>query len=140
VLASGIYEGALPIIDRLIHSFPSQASHGFDGDLPCSNHLDSSGFITLRSGLTNKYSEKDVQEYYLLAAMICIGVGRRKWEDALTYLEMVIITPTQNTATGFMLEAYQKYLLLGCLSGKVGDGDFSYQQLLIYLVVRTEGS
>jgi COP9 signalosome complex subunit 3 len=119
VLASGIYEGALPIINRLIHSFPSQSSHGFDGDFPCSDHLDSSGYITLRSGLTNKISERDVQEYYLLAAMICIGVGRRKWEDALTYLEMVITTPSQNTATGFMLEAYQKFLLLSCLAGKV---------------------
>jgi COP9 signalosome complex subunit 3 len=116
ILASGIYEAALPIIDRPIHSFPPKDSHGFGEELAPSNYVDSSEYITIKSGITKVVTEKDVQEYYLLAAMICIGVGRRKWEDALIYLEMVITSPTANTATGYMLEAYRKWLLLHCLA------------------------
>jgi COP9 signalosome complex subunit 3 len=116
VLASGIYEAALPIIDRLIHSFPPKEAYGFGDDLTSSDGVDSSEYITLKSGITKAVTERDVQEYYLLAAMICIGVGRRKWEDALLYLEMVITSPSANTATGYMLEAYRKYVLLFCLT------------------------
>lgn len=115
IMMSGIFDAAFPVIDRLIHSFPAQRGHIIDGDLLCSNHLDSSAYITIDSGLTRKTTEKEVQEYYLLSAMICIGAGRPRWEDAMMYLEMVITSPTQNTATGFMLEAYKKWLLLGCL-------------------------
>jgi hypothetical protein len=114
-MMSGIFDAAFPIIDRLIHSFPSHVGHNIDGELACSNHMDSSAYITIKSGLTKKITEKEVQEYYLLSGMVCIGAGRPRWEDAMMYLEMVITSPTQNTATGFMLEAYKKWVILGCL-------------------------
>ncbi len=119
-IQSGAYSEALPIIDKIIHSFPSQFTHGFDGRFPCSNHQDSSGYITVNSGLTEKINVRTAQEYLLLAAMVCIGLGREKWPDALLYLEMVVLTPNQNIITGFMLEAYRKWLILSLLvHGKV---------------------
>jgi COP9 signalosome complex subunit 3 len=114
-IQSGEYKEALPIIDKVIHSFPSQFSHGLDGKLPCSNHQDSSGYITLSSGLTAKVEVRDVQEYYLLAAFACIGIGMTKWPDALLFLEMVLLTPNQGAVTGFTLEAYRKWLILNLL-------------------------
>jgi COP9 signalosome complex subunit 3 len=116
VLKAEIYEAALPIIDKPIHSFPSQTSHRFDGETVYSDHQDSSAYITIASGLTRKLDEKQIQEYYLLCAMICMGIGRRKYEDALMYLEMVLITPASNAASIFMLEAYRKWVLLYCLT------------------------
>jgi COP9 signalosome complex subunit 3 len=105
---------AVPVIGNVIHSMPSVSSPGFDGDFPCSDHQDSSGFITYHSGLTRTITMAIVQEYYLLAATVYIGL--KKWEDAHLLLEMVLTSPSQNTATGFMLEAYRKWLLVACLA------------------------
>ena len=117
-------EEALPVLDNVIHSIPLATSHGFDGEFPCSDHQDSSGFITNGSGLTEKITVQQVQEYYLLGAIIFIGL--RRWEDALLFLEFVITSPSQNTATGYMLEAYQKWILVACLArGHVGFRHFS---------------
>jgi COP9 signalosome complex subunit 3 len=107
-------EEAVPVIGNTIHSIPSASSPGFDGDFPCSDHQDSSGFITKNSGLTNIITMAHVQEYFLLGATVYIGL--KKWEDALLLLEMVLTSPTQNTATGFMLEAYRKWILVACLA------------------------
>jgi COP9 signalosome complex subunit 3 len=111
---------AFPIIDNVIHSFPSLNSLSIDGKYPCSPHQDSSGYITVNSGLTDAVHHRSVQEYYLLAAMICIGTGHQRWPDALLYLELVLLTPNQNVVSGFMVEAYRKWLILCILvHGKV---------------------
>jgi COP9 signalosome complex subunit 3 len=107
----------------LIHSIPLANSYGFDGEFPCSDHQDSSGFITIGSGLTEKVTALQVQEYYLLGAIIFIGL--RRWEEALLFLEFVITSPSHNTATGFMLEAYQKWMLVACLA----RGHVSFREL-----------
>jgi len=54
-----------------------------------------------------------VHEYFLLAASIYIGL--RRWEEALLNLECVLAAPTQGTPSGLMLEAYQKWVVVGCL-------------------------
>jgi COP9 signalosome complex subunit 3 len=119
-LASGQFEEALPLLDAYIHSFPSESNHGFDGDLPCSNFLESSGYLTVSSGLVEQTAEYDVALYFLMGAMLYLGMGPSRYDDALMYLEVLVTMPTQNVASGLMLEAYRKKLLLNLLRhGKV---------------------
>jgi COP9 signalosome complex subunit 3 len=97
---------------------PSTSSLGIDGHYPCSKHKNSSGYITVKSGLTNEVSVAAVQQYYVCGAMIYIGL--RMWEEALVFLELVLVTPNQSVSNGFMLEAYKKWILVGCmLNGRV---------------------
>lgn len=73
----------------------------------------------MSSGLTGMYDATDILRYYLLGAMAYIGL--RDWIRASFYLEFVLSMPTNNTATGIMLEAYKKWVLVGLLiDGKVG--------------------
>jgi COP9 signalosome complex subunit 3 len=119
-LESGQFEDALPLLDSYTHSFPSQSNHGFDGDLPCSNFQESSGYMTIESGLVEKANEHDVALYFLMGAMIYMGIGPSRYDDALMYLEALLTMPTENVASGLMLEAYSKTLLLHLLRhGKV---------------------
>ncbi|RDI81442.1 hypothetical protein Vi05172_g8644 [Venturia inaequalis] len=104
---------ALPLLEATIHSFPAVKSSSIDGTLPCLPHTDSTGYISLESGLTAKLSIADVQEYFLLCATIWIGL--RRWDDALLNLELVLTSPTQGSPSGLMLEAYQKWTIVGCL-------------------------
>ncbi|KAF2233035.1 hypothetical protein EV356DRAFT_577917 [Viridothelium virens] len=106
-------EEALPILDKPIVGFPSQAIKGIEEQPLCADHQVSSAYITLNSGLSSAVSAEDVQEYYLLGAITYIGL--RQWRKALTFLEHVLVAPTQNTATGLMLEAYRKWLLVALL-------------------------
>jgi len=99
------------IIEKDIHSFPSKAAP--EGSLLCSAHHLSNGYITIESGLTAKLTLQDVQEYQMLCSMSYIGL--RKWTEAKYHLEYIICTPTNNTANGYMLEAYQKWLLVSLL-------------------------
>lgn len=39
----------------------------------------------------------------------------QRYKDALLFLEHVLTVPTQNVANGFILEAYRKWLMVGCL-------------------------
>ncbi len=119
-LESGRYEEALPVLDAYIHSFPSLSNHGFDGGLLCSNFLESSGYMTIKSGLTDRIREDDVQLYFLMGGMLYLGMGRSKYDDALMFFEALISMPAHNVASGLMLEAYRKILLLHLVQhGKV---------------------
>ncbi|TID22208.1 cop9 subunit 3 [Venturia nashicola] len=104
---------AVPLMEATIHSFPAAKSSSIDGTFPCLPHTDSTGYISLESGLTAKLSIADVQEYFLLSATIWIGL--RRWDDALLNLELVLTSPTQGSPSGLMLEAYQKWIIVGCL-------------------------
>lgn len=46
-------------------------------------------------------------------------MGLKIWERALLFLEVVIVAPTNNTASMIMVEAYKKWVLVGllCRSG-----------------------
>jgi len=54
-------------------------------------------------------------EYHLLGAMIYMGL--HKWERTMDFLAYVIGTPSTNgAATGIMIEAYKKWVLVGLIS------------------------
>lgn len=80
---------------------------------PCAQHECSSSFITLSNGLTSKLDYRDHLEYFLYGAMLYMGV--KKWERALLFLEVVIMAPTNNTASMIMVEAYKKWVLVALL-------------------------
>lgn len=121
-MLSRSFREALPILNNVIHSFPSHSPLGIDGQYPCSKHKNSSGYITLKSGLTEEATISIVHEYYIFGAMIYIGL--RMWEEALLFLELVLVTPNQSVANGYMLEAYKKWILVGCiLNGRVSYTD-----------------
>jgi len=105
------YGQAPRVIDHDIHSFPPKTAP--EGSLLCSARHLSNGYITIESGLTATLTLQDVQEYQMLCAMAYIGL--RKWTEAKYHLEYIICTPTNNTANGYMLEAYQKWLLVSLL-------------------------
>jgi COP9 signalosome complex subunit 3 len=117
VLQSRNYRLALPILDQIIYNFPRDKSSELDG-LPCGRHLDSAGYITAESGLTARVSPAAVHEYYMLGALIYIALSM--WEEALLFLELILVSPNVSQANGFMLEAYRKWVLVGCiLNGRV---------------------
>ena len=111
------YSEAIPILDNYIHAFPATPTLHV-APLICSEQTPNSQYITEKSGLSEKIKAEHVHEYFLLGAMAYIGL--RQWEQALLFLEYVLVSPTQGPANGLMLEAYRKYVLVGCLiEGKV---------------------
>lgn len=118
VLQSRNYRLALPIIDQIIYNFPSEKSLEVDGRFPAAPHRDSAGYITVESGLTGSIAPGNVHEYYLLGALCYIALA--KWEEAMLFLELVLMSPNASQANGFMLEAYRKWVLVGgIINGRV---------------------
>lgn len=118
-LEARILQEALPILDKPILGFPLQVIKGIEEEPLCADHPVSNGFITQTSGLSSTVNADAVHEYYLLGAIVYIGL--RQWRKALTFLEHVLVAPTQNVAVGLMLEAYRKWVLVALLvEGKVG--------------------
>ena len=56
---------------------------------------------------------RDHLMYFLYGAMLYLGV--KNWERALLLLEIVIMSPTQHTASMIQVEAYRKWVLVGLL-------------------------
>lgn len=116
------YAAAEPILDNYIHTLPTKATsvmrESLEYSVPCSDVASSGDYIYHTSGHSEKITLSDVQEYYLLGAMAYLGL--RRFKKAQHMLEHVLIVPCNNVANGFMLEAYKKWVLLGCLvDGKV---------------------
>lgn len=107
------YYEALLVLDQYIHSFPSQPIAGAEFTLPCANHFTSAGYITQRSGLSERITATDVHEYFLLGANTYLAL--RQYKQAQLFLEYILTAPTQNVASGLMAEAYRKWVLVGCL-------------------------
>jgi COP9 signalosome complex subunit 3 len=112
-LSQRMYREALPVLEVTIHSFPPNKGSQIDGQFLCSPHTDSSAYITEASGLSDKITTYDVHEYFLLGAMIYIGL--QQWEDARLYLECVLISPSQGSPSVLQVEAYKKWTLVGCI-------------------------
>ncbi|PVH96379.1 hypothetical protein DM02DRAFT_122871 [Periconia macrospinosa] len=116
-LESRSYAVALPILDNHIHSFPTVIQNSLRESteyfVPCADPVISGEFIHTRSGHSDKVTLAEVQEYYVLGAMAYIGA--RQFKNAHQMLEHVLVIPTTGVANGLMLEAYKKWLLLGCL-------------------------
>jgi hypothetical protein len=120
-----------------VHSFPASKATTtiIDGPYLCSSHSDSSSYITEASRLTEKLTTADVHEYFLSGALIYIGL--QKWVDALQYLECVLLSPASGAASGLMLEAYQKWVLVGCLaSGRVSAEAWTWWKLKCMLTIK----
>lgn len=118
------YAAALPILDNYIHSLPTtlptQVLNDLDSSVPCAEHVNSGDYIHAKSGHSAELQLADIQEYYVLGAMAYIGL--RQWKKTMHFLEHVLVTPSQNTASGLMLEAYKKWVLVSCLAvGSVGQ-------------------
>jgi hypothetical protein len=61
---------------------------------------------------------RDHLMYYLYGGMIYMAV--KDWDRALLFLEVVLNSPTTNTASMIQIEAYKKWVLVGLLhKGKV---------------------
>jgi COP9 signalosome complex subunit 3 len=111
------YAAAEPILDNYIHSLPAKipatAREGFEYSVPCADVARSGEYIHQNSGHTDKVHLVDVQTYYVLGAMVYLGL--RQFKKALHFLEHVLVVPSVNLANGLMLEAYKKWILLSCL-------------------------
>lgn len=120
VLQSGNYRLALPVLDQIVYNFPTEKSSEVDGRVPCARHFDSAGYITVESGLTGRIQAAYVHEYYILGALVYIALQR--WEEAMLFLELILVSPNASQANGFMLEAYRKWILIGCIiNGRVSS-------------------
>jgi COP9 signalosome complex subunit 3 len=64
-------------------------------------------------GLTLKLSSRDYLEYHLYGAMVYMGL--KQWQNATSFLEIVLLAPTASVASVIMLEAYKKWVLVGLL-------------------------
>ena len=112
------YRYATSVLDHDVLSFPTTATQGIEQPVRSSTKLHSSEYITIQSDLSGEISAGDVQEYLVLGAMAYIGIGN--YARARLLLEHVLVSPTNNTATGLMLEAYRKWVLVALLTtGKV---------------------
>jgi COP9 signalosome complex subunit 3 len=110
------YAAAKPILDNYIHSLPSTIPNlvkELEYSVPAADHVNSGEYIHAKSGHTDKIGALDVQEYYVLGGMAYIGL--QEYKKALEFLEHVLVVPSFNIANGLMLEAYKKWVLLGCL-------------------------
>lgn len=107
------FHSPLPILNNNIYNFPPMKSSEVDEPYPCADHLDSSGYITIESGLSAVINAGTVHEYYILGALVYIAL--HKWEEAQLFLEMILNSPNQSVANGFMLEAYRKWVLVSCI-------------------------
>lgn len=115
-----MYREALPILQATIHSFPAPRPSKADGQFICSPHTDSSAYITEDSGISDRLGAYDVHEYFLLGGMINIAL--QQWEEARLYLECVLVSPSQGSASMSQVEAYKKWALVCCiLKGQVGN-------------------
>jgi len=112
-LEKRMYAQACLILDSDIHSLPSSSTAPVEGIFSCSPFPLSDGYVTIRSGLTDKVTLNDVLEYYLSGAMAYIGLKR--WSSAMFFLEHVLSVPSNNAANGYMLEAYKKWTLVNLL-------------------------
>ncbi|KAI9696135.1 MAG: hypothetical protein M1820_008276 [Bogoriella megaspora] len=112
-LESDTPDSALPLLERHIINFPTNPTRLSEVQLPSAEHFASSAYITYKSGITEVPEVEKIQEYWMLGALIYISAER--WKEALIYLEQILVTPTLNSATGLMLEAYRKWVLVALL-------------------------
>ncbi|KAK4959657.1 hypothetical protein LTR66_012997 [Elasticomyces elasticus] len=116
---AGTFRAALPVIDKDIASFPGDTIKNVDDQQALCHRFEvSAGYMTQKSGFSDKLELRLVTSYYLLCAHIYTGL--RKYERARLFLEHVLVTPTNQCHHAHMLEAYKKWLLVGLLfQGKV---------------------
>ena len=104
-LSARAFTDALPVLNNDIFHFPTTEKH-FDTTLLCSHRLSPSLYL---ASMSNKLKPQDHLKYFLYGAMVYIAL--KEWERALLFLELVIESPVQRSASMIQVEAYKKYLL-----------------------------
>ena len=112
------------MLDKDIYHFSTQttsaATNTADPLAPflCSIHESSSTYISTATGLTRKLEYQDHLQYYIWGAMCYMGL--KDWDRAALFLEVVLQSPSANTASKIQVEAYKKWVLVSLLrQGKV---------------------
>ena len=118
-LTTRAFAAALPVLDSDIYHIPANSKKAAEASVDtlfpflCSKHESSSTYISTVSGLTDKLEYTHHLRYYLFGAMCYMGL--KDWERAILFLEVVLTSPTFNTASKIQVEAYKKWVLLGLL-------------------------
>jgi COP9 signalosome complex subunit 3 len=117
-LLTSSYTYALPIVDKLLSHFPTDTEHAHGEMFLCSQHESSLAFLTDASGFSAKLTYRDHLLFFLYSAMIYMAL--KKWDQASHCLCAVISSPTTNSISKIMVEAYKKLILANLLGhGKV---------------------
>ncbi|KAL3456312.1 hypothetical protein BJX64DRAFT_281431 [Aspergillus heterothallicus] len=120
-LLSSSYTYALSVTDQLLYYFPTDTAHVLHEHLLCSDSVPNTALVTDASGISSKLSYRDHLQYFLYSAMIYMAL--KKWNQASHCLNAVISSPTANTVSKIMVEAYKKWVLANLLgSGKIPSG------------------
>ncbi|KAL5332629.1 hypothetical protein BJX70DRAFT_392851 [Aspergillus crustosus] len=112
-LLTSSYTYALPIVDELISHFPTDTEHVAREKFLCSEHESSAVLLTEASGFSTKLSYRDHLLFFLYSAMLYMALKR--WDEASHCLCAVISSPTTNSVSKIMVEAYKKLLLVNLL-------------------------
>ena len=117
-LRAKAYTEALDVLDKDILHFPTNGEKMYNLPLLCGHHETSATYITSTSQLSADLNYRDHLLYFLYGGMIYIGL--KNWERALLFLEIVVMSPTENTASMIQVEAYKKSVLTSLIAtGKV---------------------
>ncbi|KKA20529.1 COP9 subunit 3 [Rasamsonia emersonii CBS 393.64] len=111
-LRARAYALALPVIDKDICVFPASADQAYlrrSQPVMCAQHESSATFITNTSGFSSKLTYRDHLQYFLYSSMIYMGL--KQWDRALHFLSIVISSPSINSVSAIMVEAYKKWVL-----------------------------
>lgn len=117
-LHSSSYAYALPIMDKFLYQFPADSEHARAEHPLCSVQASNEVFITDSSGFSKDLTYRDHLQFYLYSAMIYMAV--KQWDRASHCLNIVVSSPTANSVSKIMVEAYKKWMLVNLLGhGKV---------------------
>ncbi|CAI7660520.1 unnamed protein product [Penicillium discolor] len=113
-LQAKAYSCALPVLSKQICHFPiSLGRPSSDPSVLCADHSSSVSFMTEASGISSKLSYRDYLQYFLYGGMVYMAL--KQWRNALHFLGIVISTPSTNSVSLIMVEAYKKWVLVGLL-------------------------
>ena len=118
-LEARAYPAALPVLDKDIYHFPPSSGKATEATsnslFPylCSDHEHGSTYITPDSNLTQKLDYRVHLQYFLYGAMIYMAL--KDWPRAISFLELVMTSPTTHNASKIQAEAYKKWVLVGLL-------------------------
>ncbi|KAL8897331.1 MAG: hypothetical protein Q9192_002635 [Flavoplaca navasiana] len=113
-LEAHAFRAATSILDKDIYEFPSSTRTLPSGDLPCSRHDTSSGFITDKSELSDTITYREPLHYFLYGAMIYLAL--KEWRRAILFLEFVLTAPSKTHSSHIQVEAYKKWVLANLLA------------------------
>lgn len=117
-LRAKAYSEALEVLDKDIFHFPTVVDKIYHLPLLCGYHETSATYITTFSQISAELNYRDHLLYFLYGGMIYIAL--KNWERALLFLEIVVMSPTENTASMIQVEAYKKWVLVSLIAeGKV---------------------